>query len=192
MFDPPRGDACFSDDKHRLGLRRWWKDQPERWVAWLMLNPSEAGRKPSDPTMNRVNHFTKTWGFDGCIVVNLYPFVAPRKADMWSWRDALRDRDGINWWHYSAEMECNLIQIEEAGRSSSLRIVAFGVNPVKDPIWVKMCLDKFEQHSDGTQKRFRCLDTTKEGWPTHPHARGKYRVDDDAKDKPWIPPTILL
>ena len=81
------GDATFARNRTlRMQLRRWWTERPKRWAAWLMTNPSDAGASRNDPTMLRVIHFTRSWGYDGCIAANLYPFIASNPKDMWAWR----------------------------------------------------------------------------------------------------------
>lgn len=184
------GDATFSrDGRLRMQLRRWWVDRPKRWGAWLMTNPSHAGKKKNDPTMLRVIHFTRSWGYDGCIVVNIYPIVSsdPREAFLWSrWADNGPD------WYARDGMQSNLAQIEEVGRMSCLRVVAFGSQVGEhDSAWVEQCIERFGQPFDypdsgwAYDERCMCLGSTKDGWPIHPLARGKNRIPDDARPMPW-------
>ena len=66
--------ALFSPDgryRYRLG-RRWATSGPT--VAWIMLNPSTADSSHDDPTVRRVVSFSRSWGFGGCEVVNLFAF----------------------------------------------------------------------------------------------------------------------
>jgi hypothetical protein len=61
-WDPPlvRGSAKFArDGTLRCQLRRWWVKAPQRWAAWLMLNPSVAATDRNDPTALRVTHFLR-------------------------------------------------------------------------------------------------------------------------------------
>lgn len=57
--------------------------------AWVMLNPSQAGRagedgRPvTDPTNNRVKEFSRQWGYDGYIIVNAYDLIATNPRDLW-------------------------------------------------------------------------------------------------------------
>jgi hypothetical protein len=81
-----KGSAVFGRERTlRLEIRRWWVPEPKRWAAWLMLNPSVAGENRNDPTAQRVTHFTRAWGYDGWIGVNLYPFISSKPAEMWRW-----------------------------------------------------------------------------------------------------------
>lgn len=59
-----------------------------------MLNPSDAGERRNDPTALRVTNFTRAWGYDGWIGVNLYPFIAA--AGWMRMLIALAQRDGLS------------------------------------------------------------------------------------------------
>ncbi len=156
-----------------------------------MLNPSDAGEKRNDPTMNRVIHFTRSWGYDGCIVVNLYPLVTSDPREMWAWSHW--DENGPDW-NARDDMQSNLAQIEEVGQRSCLRVAAFGVQPaLKDPNWVEKCVERFEQPfapPDGGwefEENCVCLGRTLSGQPIHPLARGRHRVSDHAQPIRWRP-----
>ena len=184
------GDATFARNRTlRMQLRRWWTERPKRWAAWLMTNPSDAGASRNDPTMLRVIHFTRSWGYDGCIVANLYPFIASNPKDMWAWR---RWEDNGPDWYARDDLNSNISAIEEIGRRSSLRVVAFGAEPlVKDFNWVQECLEAFTQPFDYPDSGWEydelamCIGVTNNGSPIHPLARGKWRVPNDARPVPW-------
>jgi hypothetical protein len=186
------GDAVFARNRTlRLQLRRWWVDRPKRWAAWMMLNPSSADASRNDPTMLRVINFTRTWGYDGCIVVNLYPLITSDPREMWRWSQW--QKNGPDWYARD-DMQGNLGQIEEVGRRSCLRVAAFGAQPAtRDPYWIDECVERFTQPFDypdsgwAHQEECVCLGTTKDGQPIHPLARGKNRVRDDARPIPWSP-----
>lgn len=117
-----KGSAQF-DPHHdcRLELRRWWVEEPLRWVAWLLQNPSDAGADRNDPTIFRIIHFSRAWGYDGAIVVNLWPFIASRPADLWRWTNW--ESRGPDWYARDAMM-FNEDYVEEAGRAACLRTLA--------------------------------------------------------------------
>jgi len=46
-------------------------------LAVFGINPSIADKCNSDPTINKVEKPVKTWGFDGFLMFNLYPFRTP-------------------------------------------------------------------------------------------------------------------
>lgn len=169
----------------RRALKRWWVDPPKRWVAWLMLNPSVADAGRDDPTTRRLTHFTRTWGFDGWIAVNLYPFVASDPAEMWN--RANWEANGPDWYARD-DMAANLRDIEAAGRMAALRVVAFGSQPIeRGQVWLDQCLEAFQQPPDNSDNSTAlwCLGVNQSGQPTHPMARGTHRVPDDQKPVPW-------
>lgn len=173
----------------RRALKRWWGDQPARWIAWLMLNPSNAEAKKDDPTTKRLTHFTRAWGYDGWIAVNLYPFISSRPAEMWHRRNWQVNDD----WAARDDLQANLVDIEQAARMAALRVVAFGAQPVeKDEMWLEACLERFGQPftlAEGKypatvaydDDNFWCLGTNAKGQPLHPMARGKLRVPDSTE-----------
>jgi hypothetical protein len=175
-------DAHFIHGRtRRLRLRRWWTTEPKRWISWLMLNPSYASELRTDLTTLRVLHFSQAWGYDGYIVVNLYPFITPDPKEMWFWA---RWPDNGPDWHARDAMQANLVEIEATARISALRVVAFGAEPVKrDSNWVMECLERYSQPFDDPdcgfgfdEEHFWCLGKTQSGQPIHPLARGKHRV----------------
>jgi hypothetical protein len=175
-----RGSALFARDLTlRREIRRWWAPKPIRWAAWLMLNPSNAGESANDPTALRVTHFTKSWGYDGWIGVNLYPFISSVPAAMWKW---------ANWEAKRDDLGANLADIERVARLSSIRIAAFGAAPIEhDQPWLEQCLEAFGQPADDPDgdEILYCLGRNKTGQPLHPLARGKLRVPDDTRPRPW-------
>lgn len=56
-------------NKERYFLRKDGKNN----LIIIGVNPSKATHKNSDPTMNKVMGFTERNGFDGFIMLNLYP-----------------------------------------------------------------------------------------------------------------------
>ena len=177
--------ASFARERTiRRELRRWWADEPVAWAAWLMLNPSNAGETREDPTSLRVNHFTAAWNLGGWIGVNLYPWISSSPAQIW---------ERANWEHHGPDwgsrddLQANLEDIERVARMASIRIVAFGAEPIKrDQFWLEQCLEAFSQPSDcGADERLFCLGTSKNGQPLHPMARGRMRVSDDQRPVLW-------
>lgn len=66
----------------RYSLRRAWVVNPERWLMWVMLNPSTADGTKDDPTIRRCVGFAERWGYHGIIVENLYAFRATEPRDL--------------------------------------------------------------------------------------------------------------
>lgn len=74
--------------RYRWQLRRRWAEGGER-VCWIMCNPSTArGRLPNgkvldDQTIRKCVGFSKRWGANALIVVNLFAYRAadPREVE---------------------------------------------------------------------------------------------------------------
>lgn len=178
-------DALFSrNGQNRRELRRWWTNHPLRWAAWLMLNPSNANKEQDDPTTRLVTHFTQKWGYDGWVIVNLYPFISSIPERMWQW--AAWEKNGPDWFARD-DLQANLSDIERVGRMASIRVVAFGVQPAqRDEPWLEQCLEAFSQPADNPAcDVLWCLGKSIAGQPLHPMARGKNRIPRTAIPVFW-------
>ena len=182
-----RSAKVSKDGQERYELRRWWVMRSVRWVAWLMLNPSVANSEKDDPTVRRIIGFSQRWGFDGLIVVNLYPFVS--SMPQIALERANYEAHGPDWYARDCLM-MNEIVLEEVGRVAELRMVAFGTQPIHDQAWMEQCIEAFDQPptSPTAENRLCCLGTTKSGMPLHPLARGRHRVPDSREPLLWRQP----
>lgn len=64
---------------YRYFLWREWGGgclSPWRHILWIMLNPSTADANVLDPTLRRVEDYSRRFGFDGFEVVNLFAIRA--------------------------------------------------------------------------------------------------------------------
>jgi hypothetical protein len=76
-------DSC-RDVKHRpwrYELQRVW-DHSLPLLAWIMLNPSKATAEVSDPTINRCGGFSRSWGYGGFVVGNLFALRSTDPAEL--------------------------------------------------------------------------------------------------------------
>jgi hypothetical protein len=219
VLNPPPGtiyrqSTGSPDGRLRSEIRRWWVEKPERWAAWLMLNPSKANGHREDLTTLRVTHFTKEWGYDGWIGVNCYPYVSSNPAEAFELASGFEGRGFCQ-----PELSKNLRDIERVGREASIRIVAFGSEIARrDEAWLEQCLERFCQPpncnqcggrggilaglavGDGPAAQVDCrfcrkareglfaLGVSKSGYPLHPLARGRMRIPDDRKPVLWVRP----
>jgi hypothetical protein len=126
-----------------------------------MLNPSTADAEKDDPTIRRVIAFSKAWGHDAAVVVNLFPFRSsnPREAQSWAEGGGLRQ-----------QIAANMFTIQEAAKLAVLTVCAWGA-----ATWA--CY-RAEQVIDGLGQPLYCLGVNADGSPKHPLARGKARVRD--------------
>lgn len=67
--------------RYRYSLERLWTSA-NPLITWIMLNPSTADADKDDPTIRRCMDFSRSWGFAGMVVVNLFAWRATDPADM--------------------------------------------------------------------------------------------------------------
>ena len=160
-------------------------------LPWIMLNPSTADAEVDDATLHQIIGFSWRWGFDGLLVVNVYPFRSSKPADLREWLrwdqrqdwDA-RDATWENWNRvakllepYDAAMAAWGSQPGMFGYEVELG-AEYLLNEANDPESVK---------PPATRKRVLelfCLGANMGGGPKHPMARGRHRVPDDALPQP--------
>jgi hypothetical protein len=160
------GKAVFSADKtYRYRLSRTWGSSGTH-ATWIMLNPSTADAMEDDPTIKRCIAFTKDWGLDGLVVVNLFALRATDPRELGKHPDpvgAANDQfiaDAIQPW--SVAVAAWGAHAMAAGRANAvLRLVA------------------------GRVSAAGCLGVTAAGHPLHPLARGKHRVPAGTKLTPF-------
>lgn len=70
-----------SDGLYRYALTRYL-GSGTRPAVFIMLNPSTADATTDDPTIRRCVGFTKAWGLDRMIALNLFAFRATKIEDM--------------------------------------------------------------------------------------------------------------
>jgi hypothetical protein len=167
------GYADFNDDRRlRYTLRRWLtpgagsKTDPVI-VCFLMLNPSTADAFANDPTVSRCIKFAKLWGADILDVVNLFAFRSPYPVDLKSA-------------HNRGDDHVNDTAIRAAVASSWRAVAAWGLNGqlANRATNVRIMLARHGL------KLFH-LGLTKDGFPTHPIARGKNFVPYTREPMLW-------
>ena len=76
--------AVFSEcDRYRYSLWRTWTDSGllGRMCTFICLNCSTATHNTEDPTVRRCIRFSKDWGCDGYVMLNLFAFRATDPDD---------------------------------------------------------------------------------------------------------------
>jgi hypothetical protein len=68
-----KGAVISECGRYRFQLWRIW-DETKPLVLWIMHNPSTADENYDDPTIRRVISFSKSWGYGGVYVGNLFPY----------------------------------------------------------------------------------------------------------------------
>lgn len=77
------GSATFSSDgKYRYQLGRIWDHALANTLYWICLNPSTAGAIESDHTIKKIMTFSQNNGYGGCVVLNLFAYIATHPKDL--------------------------------------------------------------------------------------------------------------
>ncbi len=74
-FPDQQHGAVISSPYRYLLWRIWDPRQPR--LLWVMLNPSTADETTNDPTLRRILGFSRSSGFGGLEVVNLFGLRSP-------------------------------------------------------------------------------------------------------------------
>ena len=144
--------ATFDAAKtYRYRLERSWGESGTRAV-WIMLNPSTAGATQDDNTIRRVSAFTRSWGLDGLIVVNLFALRATNP------RALRRHPDPVG--------PANDQFIEWAVRPGWVIVAAWGAHPLaaSRAREVTGIIARVGEDAGAVT----CLGFTKAGFPKHP------------------------
>lgn len=84
MIELDTAGATFSPCRTwRYDLTRIWARGPDPLlVNFLLLNPSTADETEDDPTIRRCMGFAREWGYDGCVITNIFGFRATDPKEM--------------------------------------------------------------------------------------------------------------
>lgn len=135
----------------RYTLSRIWDDSLPVF-CWIMLNPSVADAKITDPTATKIINFSKTFGAGGLVAVNLFAYRATDPMELVRASAKGIDVVGPN----------NDACILQAVQNRHV-IAAWGTKGEflgRDQAVIKLLADAGIQPD--------CLGTTKDGHPKHP------------------------
>jgi hypothetical protein len=163
---------------YRWTLSREWSDAPK--ACWVMCNPSWADHEDDDPTIRRVIHFTKEWGFGGFTVVNLYPFRSPSPTECRAW--AAWEGRGPDWSARDA-LQRNEALVAGLSKQAGIVVAAWGA-VAWDGDHVERIVECITSGAEPFPDIY-CLGVTASGAPKHPMARGTHRIPDTQQPVLW-------
>jgi len=139
--------ASFSRcGQYRYQLKRQWAEGSGRCV-FIGLNPSTADAKVDDPTIRRCMDFSKRWGYEEMIMVNLFAFRTPHPSLL----KKAPDPEGRN----------NRRTLRRICISADLLVAAWGAHG--------SFADQANRMSDiWARKPMHCFGLTQSGQPLHP------------------------
>lgn len=141
-FGADRSAVISDDGLYRYRLERRWA--PGFTVCWVMLNPSTADAATDDPTLRRIQGFSRRMGFGRAVVVNLYAYRATEPRDLWRavdpvgpdndeyLRDAMTGHEVVAAWgaHAKPDRIARFLEIHRsargAGRLHALALTSAG------------------------------------------------------------------
>ena len=134
-------------ERYRYTLHREWNGGDCGVVCWVMLNPSTADAVRDDPTIRRCIGFSRRWGFNSLVVVNLFALRATDPNVL------LLDANPVGPGNDDA--------IRHAAQEASLIVAAWGAHPA-------MVRGRRDQRVRDLCAALHCLGTTRGGHPRHP------------------------
>ena len=156
-------------DENRKTYRYCLLGKGKNPLIVLGLNPSTADNKNPDPTMRRVIGFMESNGFDGFLMINLYPLRTPSPK-------ILKEKGFDEKIH-----KLNLHKIESylSKIENPSILLAFG-SKIQEIKFLKKCLSEIVDVCKKYNPKWKCLKTTKEGHTCHP-----LYLKSDLKLKPF-------
>lgn len=98
--------ATFSKCRRfRYELHRIW-DKEKPLAMFIGLNPSTANEIEPDPTIGRVEEFSRRWGFGGFYMMNLFAFVTAYPEELTNPYANTIENDS---WLYNIAKSCSTI-----------------------------------------------------------------------------------
>ena len=127
-------------------------------VTFVMLNPSTADEKSTDPTIEKCLAYAYILGYSTLRVVNLFAHCAPNPKDL--------PKD-----YSTAVGPCNNSAIRRALSDASLIVCAWGDGGAIKPFRKKRADEVRNKLLKRHRERLYCLGCNESGEPTHPLSR---------------------
>lgn len=149
-FEPDFCD-CNKENNCRFVLA---KKETKNLLICIGVNPSKANKKESDATMNKLCEILKSNGYNGYVMLNLYPLINARPKNL---PNNLEDKI----YKQNLEKIKNIL----AEFTTSDILLCYGTQ-IKTRSYLSDCLNEIKNFC--TKRKLKCLGTTKYGFPKHP------------------------
>lgn len=148
-----RAAQFADDDTHRLFLGRLWDHNCSK-ILFIGLNPSTADGQEDDNTVTRLINFSKSWGFGGFYLCNVYSFVSTDRKGLLPYYIKLspHKRKVID--------RRNFKVIEDRASICSMVVFCWGATVIEEEGPQDKLISKF--------KDARCFGKNQNGSPKHP------------------------
>lgn len=124
------------------------------------VNPSIATIEELDPTAKRINKYSEIHGYNGWIIINLYPQIDPNV-------------DKLNKEKNDELIKLNLIFIEEIISRDDITLVAAWGEAIEWRKYLKDCFRDIDALAKKYNHEWHYIELTKYGYPCHPLIRKK-------------------
>lgn len=124
------------------------------------VNPSIATIEELDPTAKRIKKYSEIHGYNGWIIINLYPQIDPNV-------------DKLNKEKNDELIKLNLIFIEEIISRDDITLVAAWGEAIEWRKYLKDCFRDIDALAKKYNHEWHCIELTKYGHPCHPLIRKK-------------------
>lgn len=128
----------------------------ERPLLALCLNPSTATDEKRDATMTRLERFAEINGFNGFVMINLYPQRSTRPSNLDKERDLERHKENL----------AEIARIVEELKCDTI-LAAWG-NNIGKPKYLSDCLKDIAEIISKHSLEWKCIALTSWGQPQHP------------------------
>lgn len=154
---------------YRPKLKHVW-GAGNRYVLWLMTNPSDARLEFTDMTVGKCGRLTRRWGYDGLMVGNACDHRHKNPKELLKVAAPRSQR--------------NLLAILEMATESQLIILAHG----RLPGYLKDCAAVMVTTliAAGFGYKLHVLKLLPDGTPAHPLGRGKGHIPEDSLPIPYM------
>lgn len=177
LLDPAFGHtaygATFSECRRwRYTLWRRWSafSEDESLAVWLCLNPSTASEHKNDPTVTRCIEFSKSWGYTGMVMLNLFGYRATDPKEMKRYQEPVGDQNDAaiievsqyakalicGWGNHGSHQDRDLRVLSKLRRAKvkPMCLVVTGKGQPQHPLYVKASKQPipFSGRNDGRRK----------------------------------------
>lgn len=147
----------YDKNESKNTFRYCLKGNGENPLIVIGLNPSTADNEKPDPTMKAVVTFVEKNGFDGFLMINLYPLRTPSPA--------ILKQKGFDADIHKKNMQKIDSYLKKINEPTIL--LAFGAK-IEEIKFLKKCLIDIVEVCQKYNPKWMCLKKTNSGHPCHP------------------------
>lgn len=176
--------AVYSpDEQMRYAHSRIWGSRPK--LLWVTYHPHDSDTETGSRLVQRVTRWTYRAGYDGFVVVSLYPLLAPTLTAIKRWRgvSATAAEPAIATAAAMARAAAREMRCQDA-------VMATGALTPGEARDLETWLRVFQgERGPSPIRRWWCIGITERSWPLAPARAGAKAVEDETPFIRWQFPT---